>query len=211
MSRTLILLAALLAVIAGFIMLRDRSKGIEKADPTILKPTMTANSADAKFHEWHEFTSPQNNFKVLLPTLPQHVSDTVTDPATQQQHKYETYTALGDNGSAYLINEITFSSPKQAEATEEELKAAVSSMLIRNKENKLNSMVMGSLHDNPALDFSLDNNDVLIKGKVLAHNNKIYILSMINKKDTFNDKEFDFFVNSFNFDQAQKEPKPGEQ
>lgn len=199
MSRTLILLASLLAVIAVFLMLREKIKDPQRTEPSIVTPQTAAKLNNLNFHEWHEFASEQSDFKVLLPSLPQHVSDIVTDPATKQPQKFETYAAVNDSGSAYFINVITFASPGDAEASEEALKSTVTNMLIRNKENKINSMNMGSLHGDRALDFALDNHDILIKGKVVPHGNKIYIISMVNKQDTFNSKEFEFFINSFNF------------
>jgi hypothetical protein len=89
--------------------------------------------------------------------------------------------------------------PESSKPNEESLKTAVTEMLERNKENKLINMKMGLLHDNPALGFSIGNKDVLIEGKVLAHDNRVYILSMIGKEGSFDKKEFDFFVNSFDF------------
>lgn len=194
MTRLLILLASILIVLVGFVMFRDLSK-----DSQTIPPLVTTNpiSNEPNFHEWNEFSSEQGQFKVLLPILPQHVSEKVIDPKTLEQRKYETFASAADNGAAFIINVISL--PESSKPNEESLKAAVTDMLERNKENQLNHMEMGRLNENPSLDFSLSNKDVLIEGKILAHDNKMYVLSMISKKDSFNKKEFDFFVHSFDF------------
>jgi hypothetical protein len=199
MSRLLTLLAALLVITAAFFMVRDRNRTVKS--PTI-EPTINTTSAPQasaepnNFHDWRVFTSDQGHFKVLLPTLPQHVSDVVVDQKSQEPRKYETYASASDNGAAFMVNAITFTN-QNGVSDEEALKSAVTDMLARNKENKLVEMKMGSFLNSPALDFSLSNGDLLIIGKVLARDKTMYILSMINNKDNYNQKELDFFLNSF--------------
>lgn len=197
MTRILTLLAALLIVIAGFILIRGQLKDSKPAEPVQNVPNAVSNKSTSNFHQWNEFSPEEGQFKVLLPAKPQYVSDVVVDQKTQEQRKYETFAIATDNGPAFMISVISL--PESSKPNEESLKAAVTDMLDRNKENKLINMKMGLLHDNPALDFSIGNQDVLIEGKVLAHDNKVYILSMLGKKASFDKKEFDFFVNSFDF------------
>lgn len=214
MSRLLTLIVALLILFTIFFIFRDHSKD-SKTDLPVSSPSPTVTttstepitSDESKLHEWREFTYEPEHFKVLLPGLPQHVSDTVTDQKTQEPKKYETFAAAGDNGSAFMINAITYSSHEEAEAKEESLKAVVQDMLDRNKENKLNEMKMSTFRNHPALNFSLTNGELLIQGKVFAHKKTMYILSMINNKNAFNKKELDFFINSFDFTEENLEPK----
>lgn len=198
MSRTLTLLAALLIATAGFLLLRHY-----RSDPSqgSVTGTNAVKAADkiTNLHEWREFTSDTGRFKVLLPTLPQHVTDMFVDPKSREQRKYETFVAAGDNGAAFMISAITFPNNLDAENSEETLKSAVADMLARNKDNKLNKMESGKFRNQRAVDFSLSNGELLIVGKVFSHNNLLYILSMINKDASFNPKELDFFVNSFDF------------
>lgn len=198
MSRTLTLLAALLIATAGYLLLRQyRSE--QATNGTVNTSPLSTTDKVTNLHEWREFSSDTGRFKVLLPTLPQHVTDMFTDPKTKEQRKYETFVAAGDNGAAFMISAITFPNNLDADNGEETLRSAVSDMMIRNKENKLNKMESGKFRNNKAIDFSLSNGDLLIVGKVFSHNNILYILSMINKDATFNEKEFDFFINSFDF------------
>ena len=199
MSRLLTLLAALLVITAVFFMVRDRNRN-EKSDAiepiTNTSSVQLSTTEPSNFHDWRIFNSDQGHFKVLLPTLPQHVSDVVVDQKSQEPRKYETYASASDNGAAFMVNAITFTNSNDV-SEEQALKAAVTDMLARNKENKLVEMKMGRFLNGPALDFSLSNGDLLIIGKVLTRDKTMYILSMINNKDNYSQKELDFFLNSF--------------
>lgn len=199
MSRTLTLFAVLFIVIAAFLLLRNHNSSPQVLEPAVNDSEAIAKQGDSNFHEWREFSFKSGHFKVLMPALPQHVSDTIADPKTLEPRKYETFATASDNGAAFMVNAITFSTQGEAEASEESLKSAVTEILSRNKENKLNEMKMGTFHGANALDFSLSNGDALIEGKVFTHGNTMYVLSMIDKKNSFNRKELDFFINSFDF------------
>lgn len=198
MSKTLTLLAALLIVTAGYLLIRQYHSESTKVGEQASNLPASAE-ATANLHQWREFSSDTGRFKVLLPTLPQHVTDTFSDPKSQEPRKYETFVAAGDNGAAFMISAITFANNLEADSSEETLKSAVEDMLARNKDNKLNKMELGKFRNLKAIDFSLSNGDLLIVGKVFTHKNILYILSMINKHATFNAKELDFFINSFDF------------
>lgn len=202
MSRIFTLLAALLVVIAAFLLLRNNTVNTadqKTASPTMATPDAKPSQNNAKFLSWREFVFKPGHFKVLLPALPQHVSDTVPDPKTKEPRKYETFAIATDSGSAFIVNAITYATPFQAQATEENLKEAVSEMLTRNSVNKLNSTKAITFRGHPALDFSMSNGDMQIEGRILTHNEVMYILSMLGKKDSFNQDELNYFINSFEF------------
>ena len=208
MSKSTLLLAVLIIAAAGFIILRynTANPGQEKAAQT---PPKAATDTVGNLHQWREFSSDTGKFKVLLPTLPQHVTDMLADPKTREQRKYETFVAAGDNGAAFMISAISSPNSLNSEDNDETLKSAVSDMMARNKENKLNKMEMGKFREQRAVDFSLTNGDLLIVGKVFSHNNILYILSMINKSSSFNPQELDFFINSFHFSDNGSTPQNG--
>lgn len=212
MSRTFTLLAALLVVIAAFLLLRNnavdnKTIGNIPASSTTATPDARPIQNNAKFLSWREFVFKPGHFKVLLPALPQHVSDSVADPKTKEPRKYETFAVASDNGSAFIVNAITYASPFEAQATEDRLKEAVSEMLTRNSDNKLNSTKVITFRGHPALDFSMSNGEMRIEGRVLTHNEVMYILSMLGKKDSFNQDELNYFINSFDFvENGENEP-----
>lgn len=208
MSRTILLLAVLLIAAAGFLLLRQNTSGPVQSNTAQTAPQAGSDKV-TNLHQWREFSSDTGRFKVLLPTLPQHVTDMFADPKTREQRKYETFVAAGDNGAAFMISAIKYPNTIDTSDKEETLKSAVADMLARNKENKLNKMELGKFRDQPAIDFSLTNGDLLIVGKVFSHNDILYILSMINKHSSFNPLELDFFVNSFDFTDNGRSPTNG--
>ena len=64
---------------------------------------------DFSFQNWREFTAPSGKFTVLLPVLPQHATENVNDPETQQKRKYDMYVSEKHNGTIFMINLITLS------------------------------------------------------------------------------------------------------
>lgn len=199
MSKTMTLFVALFVVIAAFLMLRYFKSDFGITPSTKGKPEAIANQDFLDFHEWREFSFKPEHFKVLLPGTPQHVSENIKDPKTKKLRKYETYATASNNGVAFMVNAISFAIPEEVEINDETLKSVVNEILARNRENKLNEMKSSTFKGAPALDFSYNNENLLIEGKVFAHENTIYILSMIDKKVAFMKKELDFFINSFDF------------
>lgn len=196
MSRALTFIAALFVVIVAYLLIRNHESSILQ-EPAVMVPKTTENKEVSNFHEWREFSFKPDHFKILLPALPQHVSDTIEDSISKKMLKYETFASAGDNGAAFMVNAVSY--PEGVEPNEESFKTLVSEMLARNKENKLIEMKSSTFHGGPALDFSFNNEDLLVEGKIIARKNTSYILSMINKKNTFNRKELEFFFNSFDF------------
>lgn len=204
MSRSLTILILLTTVIIGFFLiynLKDSYKILPfKETPeeeTSVKDLMNGNPEMTSNRNWRLFVSPQKNFKAYLPALPQHTSDTILDSETKEARKYESFYVADDFGPAYMINTITFPRSVENESIDETLKSVVNDILARNKNNKLNNMKIGHTGKFKSLDYQLENNDVVISGKVIAHGDTLYVLSMMTKNDSFDQKNLDEFVNAF--------------
>ncbi|MEI8366521.1 MAG: hypothetical protein WCF65_08925 [Parachlamydiaceae bacterium] len=193
MSKTLTLLIGLLIVIAGILMFRNYSQHAPSSEPLPLA-TMPGNEKNSN---WREFISISGHFKVMLPVMPQHVSDRILDPNTKELRKYETFIAASDGGEAFMISAITFTHSVEEEKGGDSLKAVINDVVARNKINKLNAMSQGRLRTFQTFDFSISSGDRQIEGKVFAKGSTVYLLSMINLSDRFNSHDFDTFVNSF--------------
>jgi len=210
MSRALTLVVVAIVVIGAFIMLRSHHDITRSAQDGFNTQEITAQS-NPNFQNWREFVSASGHFKVMLPSLPQHVSDKIVDPQTKELRKYETFITVGDNGEAFMVSSITFSRNIEEEIGGESLKAIINDMLLRNKINKLNSMNPSVHHSFYAFEFSITSGDLLISGKIFAKGNTVYLISMINKSDSFDEKELNFFLNSFdiNNDKTKTKAKVG--
>lgn len=200
MSRTISLLILLMVIVAAFLMLRN-TKDSYKLLPDLNDKEAEVLAGDSTsekgFENWHEFASPKGDFKVLLPVLPQHATDKITDPKTKEQRKYDMFVSAKDDGTVFMISMITFPAKIEPVNVESTLTSVVNDMLARNKENKLKMMQGGKFRDNDALDFSIENTDVSVTGKAFIKHDILYILSELTKDGKFNQTEFDFFVNSF--------------
>lgn len=192
MTRTLTLLILLAVIVGGFLVIRNSSHLVKDSIDTENPATPT------DFSHWREFTSKKENFKIIFPGLPQHATDKISDPWTGELRKYDTFVAADNEGPALMISVITFPKNIHAEADlEEKLKKVVNEMLLRNSDNRLKSMDMNGYRGAKSLDFAMTNGELIIKGKVFAHKNKLYILSMIGHQDMFNPAMLNYFINSF--------------
>lgn len=183
-------LAAL--VIAGcvvFYFSRDFSQ-------TAAKQQELQEYANAQFETWHEFSAPLSKFKVLLPVLPQHGTDTLDDPKTLEKRAYDLYVSEKEDGTIFMISLITImnGTPKVDEKT---LTAVMNDILAASPDNKLKIMKMGTYKQYPALDFSIENGQVNIDGKAFLVGNTLYLLTSVSKLVNYKKQEFEFFVNSF--------------
>lgn len=199
MSKTLSFLIAVIVILGAFLIVRYIK---ESAMVDSSKAKEAASEVD--FHDWREFDSPTEDFKVLFPSLPQHAQDTFLDPKTNESRKYDTYVAADDHGQAFMINTITFPKNVSDLGLEKTLKDTVNEMVSRNKENKLQKMQVGNFKNGKAVDFAMKNDKAIINGKVLANKDTVYVLSIVSKQDSFNPAELEFFTNSFNMQKPSK-------
>ena len=196
MSKTLIVAGLIIVAVGSLFFMQN----FNKTEDDILKSTnslITDKPKNKDFSQWREFVSASGHFKVKLPILPQHISDKVTDSVTGEIRNYETFIAVSDTGEAFMISVITFPRDVEKEIDKESLKAVVTEMLERNKENKLNIMTDNLSHPSKALDFSITSGELLIKGMIFAKANTVYLLSMIDNNDLFNNKDLEYFFKSF--------------
>jgi hypothetical protein len=194
MSRTLSILIAFIVLVVAFLTVRYFKEAYDQ--PFNTDYAQQANS-QASFQDWKEFTSPSVKFKALFPSLPQHATEKIPDLETKELRKYDAFVSTDAQGNVFMISQMTFPKKLENGKMEEILKDEVNKILKRNKENKLKTMHYEKFHNFTALDFSMTNGDLLIAGKVLAHNNLAFVLSMMGKTDAFDRQKLDFFVNSF--------------
>lgn len=213
MSRLLTVLIAIIIFLIVFLTARY-FKDLYTASPYtyegVAEPEEEPSSVEPSgrdFHNWREFIAPYGHFKVLIPSLPQHVTDSIIDPKTKEVTKYNTFVSGGDKGPVFMVSVITFSQIEK-ESDEEVLKNVVADMLERNKENHLKSMSLGNFRQFKSLDFSLTNGNAAIAGKVLLDGDTVYVLSMVDKSEDFDAKKLEFFIKSFDLADATTTSQP---
>lgn len=192
MSKNLLLAGLAALVIIGFLTFKY-SQDYSRSNA---QQALIQEYGEMQFQKWHEFNSPTAQFKVLFPTLPQHATDTIDDPKTKQSREYDMYVAEKDNGTIFMISIIKMMN-KDVKIDENALTAVMDDILVANPQSKLKTMQVGTYQSHPALDFSIENDQVNIDGKAFLEGNTLYLLTSAAKLPNYHKNEFDFFVNSF--------------
>lgn len=185
-------LVLLLLLVAGY--------AIFVAKNSVASSTSNAaeeNLAAFGFQNWHEFTSPSGDFKVMFPSLPQHVADTLADKNSGEERKYDMFVSEKSDGSIFMINVITFSTPPDEKKKEQLRQTMLNDVLKSNEKNRLLQAETMMFKDYKALSYTVENAEMNIDAKVFVTDSALYALTRLVKKEHYNQKEFDFFTNSF--------------
>lgn len=175
----------------------------------ILQVNTSPNWSEMRFHDWHEYTSPNERFKVLLPALPQHLEENVKDPRTNEVRHYDMYVAEKQNGTTFLISLISFPPGSDAQAQKNLVKTFITDMAATNQKNELKEMSPVQYEHQEATFFQIINDQLSINGIAFTKENTLYVLSTVFKKENSNNLEWEFFINSFDaVDQAPATIQP---
>lgn len=200
MSRTIPLIGIVIVILVGFLVFHYAKETNQNSSLNTKEPLVSSSvSSEIDLHKWRQFSPSSGKFKVMLPGIPQHVTEMIKDSKSLESRKYDTYATGEENGPMFMLSTIVLKEPINLPETEEVLKKMLQEILARNENNNLKTMKFSNFHNLRALDFSMANGELLIAGKIFAHNNTIYILSMVNKSDIFNPRELSFFIDSFEF------------
>lgn len=152
-------------------------------------------SGVSKFADWREFKAPQGTFQAKFPTVPQHASQSVRDPKTQQLREYEMYVGEEGNGSIFMVSVIDF--PNSKENPETLKKTIMNDLLVSNPQNQLKSMKVGTYKLFSTVDFVITGPDKTINGRVFSDGNNLYLLTGIFNNAYVELNEYEYFINSF--------------
>lgn len=199
MSRTGVLVT-IAAIAIGILLLFQYVFNQSKsgAGSPLTKPTLQVPEiASLGVHNWHEYTSPASEFKVLFPTLPQHATENTNDPKTNITRQYDVYVSEKDDGTLYMISRISLPDSAYKEPEETILGNVLNEMMEASSESQLKSKKMVQYRGKPSVDFNIENGDLNVDGKAFLTDHTLYILSSVAKQSNHKVSEFDFFVNSF--------------
>lgn len=196
MTTARFLLGAAILVIGGLIIFNLIKTSSPDFSQTI--PKVSSESLDGlNLENWHEFSPATGDFQVLLPILPQHVTKTFTNPSTKDVRKYDMFVSERDNGTIFMISQITFLEVNDAKLDETMLHSVVDDMLSSNKNNKLKSLKNTQFAQQPALEFTIENDQAVIDGKTFIIDKTLYLLTLVAKQGLYKPKESAIFINSF--------------
>lgn len=205
MNKTLSLIALLVALAAIYFWMfngHDRPSNLETTAETTATPSAVANVEG--FHDWNEYTSPNQQFKVLMPHPPHNAIEDIQDPKTKEMRNYQIFVSAKEDGTLFSIYAISFPENAGKNYDEAFLQNFMNEMLKSNPTTKVKDIKIVAFRDRKAVDFDLETQDAAILGKAFFKGKTLYVLSQTTKHDKKNPKEFEFFVNSFQL--MQKTP-----
>lgn len=164
----------------------------------VLPAKLPAKIELPEFQGWQQFSPPSKAFSVLLPVLPQHAT------ANQEGRNYEMYISQLENGTIFMVSLIRFKNPFEDKYTEMLLHTIMEDLQHSNPENKLESNQMKTFAEHKALEFTIVNKEIAMKGMTFVSGQTLYVLSYISKLSNPNKKEYDYFLQSFHLNQEVK-------
>ena len=155
----------------------------------------TENSEN--FSTWKKFTPQSGLFKVMLPDTPQYAKDLVAIPRSDKKRRYDMYASEKINGTLFLISVITYPQDVDTSLTDDILRQTLDELMKSHPDNRLSNFKNNLFKMHQTLDFSLNNGEIQVEGKILMVGKTVYVLSYITRNDNFDPKEYQHFMDSF--------------
>lgn len=174
-------------VLFTYMMLRD-AKDTYKIFPV----GEEVNPPLSSYADWVEYTA-EGKFKVLLPLVPQHATETLAKPEPRIYNMYVSETA---DGTIFMISQIRFLG--KIERTPQNLLSDIMrDMLQSNPNNELKDVNLQRFQGFEAMDFSIMNEQKETRTKAFVTGKTLYVMTMIAKNAKAKRSDFETFGNSF--------------
>lgn len=200
MAKFLVVLVALIFAGISYMTVRYGKESYELL-PMPDQPEKALESqiaAESDFQNWQEFSPVTGIFKVLMPSQPQHVADHSIDQEKKVARKDNLYVAEQKNGSVFMIHVVTYENKNEV-LGDEMLQKFRDEMLASNPNNKLLASDSAPYKGLDTLDFAIENDDYRYDVREFSYDNTLVVLSRVSPKSLNNLKDYEFFINSFEF------------
>ncbi|MDB6080775.1 MAG: hypothetical protein JWO53_47 [Chlamydiia bacterium] len=158
--------------------------------------------------EWKEFTPSNDKFKVMLPVLPHHASDTVPLTSGQGSVTYDMYLSQERDGTTCMISLIQYPNDFDTSKPGDMLDNVMNQLMAGNPSNRLRNVQKGLFHNVQALDFSIENNGVFVRSKTFLAGKTLFVLTLVDRNSSSIEEQFKTFSDSFEFGSALKAVMP---
>lgn len=186
MSRTLALIVILAFILLGWFGISHYQKTYEMLPANLPKKLEVPETKS-----WVDFTPRSDKFSVSLPVTPQHATE------NQGDRNYDMYASEKENGTLFMISLISFKNPIKANHHEVVLNSIMEDLLNTNPANKLKSSASTTFENKKALDFTIENKEIIIVGKAFMDEQTLYVLTYIAKLNNLDKDEVDKFMHTF--------------
>lgn len=152
---------------------------------------------------WKLYKPQNERFEVLLPGIPQHVSEThpnsknATKDAPKDVIKYDVYLSQDVDGNIFMISLTQYPPSYEMGGIDEVLEAVKNGAVGSNSKNELKDIERSTFMNLPSLDFSIANSDSNIRSKVILDNKTLFVLTVMDKDSSRLESDFNTFVGSF--------------
>lgn len=148
---------------------------------------------------WHKFYSIDGNCEILFPNKPHHIKQVIPISDMNSYINYNVYLSSFDEETTVCMM-IVVDFPKKIDEGKElqSLEGFLNGILNHKTEKKLISASFSEFNDLTALDFLVENQNRLFKGKAIISNTKMYLIAMEYDDHLQIDKTYDKYINSFN-------------
>lgn len=144
---------------------------------------------------WKLFKPQNDRFEVLLPSIPQHVSE--KHPTGTEFTKYDVYLSQDREGSVYMISLTEYPESYEMGSPEEVLEAVKNGALGSNSKNELKSAESSTYLNMPSMDFAIESSESAIRSKVIVNEKTLVVLTAMNRNPAHLDADFATFAGSF--------------
>lgn len=178
-----------------------------------LTPRKTQNDSNAETSQsildktsWKLYRPQNGRFEVLMPALPQHVSE--SHPNGSEFTKYDVYLAQDHLGNIFLVSVTQYPNSFIANKDEDVLESVMNGAVGANSKNTLKHSKRSTFLNLPSLDFTIQSTDSAIRTKAILDGNILYVLTVMDRDPNRIENEFNTFAGSFAIKNPHQ-PAPG--
>ncbi len=153
-------------------------------------------TATQPFADWHEFTADKNKFKIDVPILPQHATETDTDPNNHKKRIYDMYVSEKNDGTIFMINLITYPDGIAEKEHGKLIKETIDNLVASNSKNTLVDQAKSTFKGHDTTNFIIENDQLKMSGRAFIVDKTLFFQVVISKIPLFNKSEADHFLNS---------------
>lgn len=144
---------------------------------------------------WKDFFSIPGRCHIQFPSDPQHLQQKMGEE--QDLLSYDVYVAGDSNKIVYFLLVASFPINMNEEQKHQCLEGFLSGILTNNPDNELVDAQIVHLEGKNGIDFQIKNGERHFQGRVLAHENLMYLLACECDKEYFSFEDFKKYLSSF--------------
>lgn len=194
LSRILLCIKAV--VVTGIFTLATFAFAENEVAAVAVKP---ANEKES-YESWKKFHSVSGKCIIAFPGAPEHVKQTMTLEEDEYDMQYDVYVATEQNKQAvYMVLIAQYPSYVNESYAELSLESFLNGILTQHPNNQLVFADLTEVQGHKAMDFFIKTKGVYFKGRAIMAGSNLYLLAMECEGEHFKEKQYNFFINSFEF------------